>query len=137
VQSLKWSNNLQRQDFHLAPGYASPRFDHLIRIRYSSPTDETRADAPKPGVTIAFAATPAVPGVTVASNTGEVRVASSLPALPAGTTWPQMLTVTCTATEGGIVKGTANVNVWVHQARQADSARERGASALFSAGRVH
>ena len=98
-------------DLHLLPGMTSPRLDQLLW------TDDTRgtkrADAPHPGVTVSFKAAffgaPAGHGVTMNATTGQITVASPLPAGSRLRSFP----VDGTAVEG-TTRVSARVRVHVH-----------------------
>lgn len=109
VQAILWANLVHRYDIHLVPGMAGPRLDHLIVLQDT--LGNRRADSPHPGVAVAFAGAPAVPGVTLAAATGEVTVPAAL--APGG--WPRSMVVTCTVTEGANTF-TLRVRVTVHLA---------------------
>lgn len=90
------------RDIHLLPGLVSPRLDQLLHIqtRTGGVDAEASADHPPAGVTTQFFAqfigTPEAHGVKVDERTGEVVVASPLPAGPR----LRSFIVLCGCTEG-------------------------------------
>src|SRR4051812_18387885 len=71
-------------DLHLLPGMTSPRLDQLLWTNDTRGTK--RADAPHPGTTVSFKgwfdSAPAGHGVTMNAATGQITIASPLPAGP-------------------------------------------------------
>src|SRR5262249_40931162 len=70
------------RDLHLLPGLVSPRPDHLLFIEDT--TGNKRPDTPPAGVKVSFQAlfigAPSDHGVTIDEATGEIKIASPLPA---------------------------------------------------------
>lgn len=105
--------NTNARDIHLLPGLVSPRLDHLVWIEDT--TGNRRADHPPAGVSIAFFSQfigwPSGHGVTVNEATGEIEIASPLPAGPR----LHSFIVECSSSEGA-QHSTTRIRVHVHEA---------------------
>ncbi len=116
VVGLAWPTKVQARDYHLLPGYVSPRFDHIARVNYddNGTARNGRADNLPQDVKVKFFSLDTLPGVTLDPVTGEVEVASPLPAAAPGKPWPQQYWVHCDVTQAGNKIDTVGVKLWIH-----------------------